>query len=151
MVRRMWWHCRPETAVWGRARYLSFTEAPHNIESLRGSGEETFFLFETWRPEWGSSWRSPILQAGSFNHCTRALALVESIKTHSRLWDEPILITCLSQKLLKGVSNFLADSNKKTFLKCRRRCVFSEKNIWWFFACFLYKNCKIAILTRDTV
>ena len=35
-------------AVWGRARYLSVTEAPHNIWSLRMSGEETFCFFETW-------------------------------------------------------------------------------------------------------
>ena len=42
-------HCPPDTgfeiqdlAVWGRARYLSFSEAPHNTESLRVSGGETF-------------------------------------------------------------------------------------------------------------
>ena len=45
MVRWMRWHCHPDTgfeirapAVWGRARYLSVKEAPHNIESLRVSG-----------------------------------------------------------------------------------------------------------------
>ena len=57
----MWmrWHCRPDTgfeiralAVWGRARYLSATEAPHNIEFLRVSGGATFCFFATWRPEW---------------------------------------------------------------------------------------------------
>ena len=49
MVRWMRWHCPPDTwfkiralAVWGRARYLSVTEAPHNIESLRVSGVEIF-------------------------------------------------------------------------------------------------------------
>ena len=38
----MRWHCPPDTgfkiralAVWGRAHYLSVTEAPHNIESLQ--------------------------------------------------------------------------------------------------------------------
>ena len=40
-------------AFWCRARYLSVTEAPHNIESLQVSEEETFCFFETWRPEWG--------------------------------------------------------------------------------------------------
>ena len=50
-------------AVWGRARYLSVTEAPHNIESSRVSGEETCCFFETWRPEWGSSPRSTTFQA----------------------------------------------------------------------------------------
>ena len=45
------WHRPPDTwfeiralAVWGRARYLSVTEAPHNIESVRLSGKETFSL-----------------------------------------------------------------------------------------------------------
>ena len=62
MVRWMRWHSPRDTgyeiralAVWGRARYLSFTEAPNNIESLRVSREETFSFFETWRPEWGSN------------------------------------------------------------------------------------------------
>ena len=31
-------------AVWGRARYLSATEALHNIESIRVGGEETFIF-----------------------------------------------------------------------------------------------------------
>ena len=44
-----WWHCPPHTgceiralAVWGRARYLSVTEAPHNIKSARVSGKKHF-------------------------------------------------------------------------------------------------------------
>ena len=44
------WHCPPDAgleiwalSVWERARYLSITEAPHNIESLRVSREETFW------------------------------------------------------------------------------------------------------------
>ena len=51
------------------ARYLSVTEAPHNIESLRMSRGKTFSFFETWMPEWGWNPRSPTLQAGSFNQC----------------------------------------------------------------------------------
>ena len=31
--------------MWVRARYLSVTKAPLNIEYLRVSGEETFFFF----------------------------------------------------------------------------------------------------------
>ena len=82
MVRWIRWHCPLDTgfgirtlAVWDRARYISVTEVPHNIESSRVSGEETFCFFETWRPERSSSPRSPTFQAGSFNHCTRAPAL----------------------------------------------------------------------------
>ena len=58
LLRIMRWHCPPDRgfevralAVWGRVLYLSVTEAPHNIESLRVSGEETFCFFETWRQE----------------------------------------------------------------------------------------------------
>ena len=49
----MRWHRPPDTgfeiralAVSDRARYLSVTEASHNIESVRMSREETFCLFE---------------------------------------------------------------------------------------------------------
>ena len=51
-------------------------KAFHNIEFLRMSGEETFCFFETWMPERGSNPRSPTFKAGSFNHCTNALALI---------------------------------------------------------------------------
>ena len=67
--------------VLGRARYFSVTEAPHNIEYLRVSGEETFCFFGTWMPKWGSNPRSPTFQAGSFNHCTRAPAPIVSTVT----------------------------------------------------------------------
>ena len=65
------------------------------------------------------------------------------------LWDEPLLITCLSPKDLKSVSNaeFHADS-VIPFLKCLRRYIFSEYSILCVFS---YKNGKIAILTSDTV
>ena len=81
MPRWMRWHCPLDTgfeirtlAVWGRARYLSFKEAPHNIESSRVSRESTICFFETWMPEWGSNPWSPTFQTCSFNHCTRAPA-----------------------------------------------------------------------------
>ena len=74
----MRWHCPPDRGceiralvVLGRARYLSVTEAHHNIGSLRLSGKETFCLFETWRPEWGSNPQSSTSREGSFNHCTK--------------------------------------------------------------------------------
>ena len=91
MVRCMRWHCPPDTGieiralvVWGQARYLSVTKAPHNIESLRVSGEETFCFSETWKPEWGSNPRSQTVQADSFNHCTRASALIMLIHLQER-------------------------------------------------------------------
>ena len=76
----MRWHSPPDTefeirvlAVWCRARYLSVTEAPHTIESLRvrGGGEVTVCFFETWRPERGLNPLSTTFQADGLNHCTR--------------------------------------------------------------------------------
>ena len=73
LLRMVRWHCPPDTgfeiealAVWGRARYFSVTEAPHNIASLRVSGEEQFCVFETWGPKWSSNPRSPTFQTGNF-------------------------------------------------------------------------------------
>ena len=44
--------------------------APHDIESLRVSREETFCVFRTW----GSNPQSPTFQAGNFNHYTKVPA-----------------------------------------------------------------------------
>ena len=45
----------------------SLTEAPHNIESLRVSGEDAFCFFKTWMLDRGLKQRSPTFQAGGFN------------------------------------------------------------------------------------
>ena len=52
MVRWLRWHCPPDTgfeiralAVWGRARYLSVTEAPHNTNFHTWMGKKQFFCF----------------------------------------------------------------------------------------------------------
>ena len=58
MVRWLWWHCPPDTgfeiralAVWGRARYLSVTEAPHNTDFHTWMGKKHFFVsFKPPRP-----------------------------------------------------------------------------------------------------
>ena len=58
MVRWLRWHCPPDTgfeiralAVWGRARYLSVTEAPHNTDFHTWMGEKHFFVsFKPPRP-----------------------------------------------------------------------------------------------------
>ena len=52
-----------ELAIWGRARYISVTGAPQNIESSRVSEEETFCFLETWRPEWGNLLTKQIKQS----------------------------------------------------------------------------------------
>ena len=58
MVRWLRWHCPPDTAfeiralaVWGRARYLSVTEAPHNTDFHTWMGKKHFFVsFKPPRP-----------------------------------------------------------------------------------------------------
>ena len=57
MVRWMRWHCPPDTgleiralAVWGRARYLSVTEAPHNTVFHTWMGKKHFVSFKPPRP-----------------------------------------------------------------------------------------------------
>ena len=54
MVRCLRWHCPPDVgfeiralAVWGRARYLSVTEAPHNTSFHTWMGKKQFRFFQT--------------------------------------------------------------------------------------------------------
>ena len=54
MVRWLRWHCPPDRgfeiralAVWGRARYLSVTEALHNTEFYTWMGKKHFCFFQT--------------------------------------------------------------------------------------------------------
>ena len=51
MVRWVRWHCPPDTgfeiralAVWGRARYFSVTEAPHNTDFHTWMGKKHFLF-----------------------------------------------------------------------------------------------------------
>ena len=66
----MRWHCPPDTgfeiralAVWGRARYLSVTEAPQNTSFTRGWGRNTFVSFKSPRPgtEPRTLWKAAVL------------------------------------------------------------------------------------------
>ena len=58
MVRWLRWHCPPDTgfeiwalAIWGQARYLSVTEAPHNTDFHTWMGKKHFFVsFKPPRP-----------------------------------------------------------------------------------------------------
>ena len=96
MVRWLRWHCPPDTgfeiralAVWGRARYLSVTEAPHNTNFHTWMGKmwapkRLQFLWTTlhsksmswWRHRWFFShknipwplWISEILRCLAYIH-----------------------------------------------------------------------------------
>ena len=79
MVRWLRWHCPPDTgfeirtlAVWGRARYLSVTEAPRNTDFHTWMGKKHFCFFQT--AESGN--RTPIsgVKGSGANHYPRAPA-----------------------------------------------------------------------------
>ena len=88
LLRMVRWHCPPDTgseiralAVRDRARHLSVTEVPHNIESLRVSEEETFVSLKL---EGQSSVRICDLRPSS--HCTGdpALLIAKSAPQHNK-------------------------------------------------------------------
>ena len=79
MVRWLRWHCPPDTgfeirtlAVWGRARYLSVTEAPHNTDFHTWMGEKHFCFFQT--AETGNRTPNFGVKGSCANHYPRAPA-----------------------------------------------------------------------------
>ena len=79
MVRRLRWHCPPDTgfeiralAVWSRARYLSVTEAPHNTNFHTWMGKEHFCFFQT--AEIGNRTPDSGVKGSGANHYPRAPA-----------------------------------------------------------------------------
>ena len=79
MVRWLRWHCPPDTgfeiralAVWGRARYLSVTETPHNIDFHTWMGKKHFCFFQT--AETGNRTPNSGVKGSGANHYLRAPA-----------------------------------------------------------------------------
>ena len=79
MVRWLRWHCPPDTgfeiralAVWGRARYLSVTEAPHNTNFHTWMGKKHFCFFQT--AETGNRTPDSGVKGSGANHYPRAPA-----------------------------------------------------------------------------
>ena len=75
------WHCPPDTgfeiralAVWGRARYLTVTEAPHNTNFHTWMGKKHFCFFQT--AETGNRTSNSGLKSSGANHYPRAPALL---------------------------------------------------------------------------
>ena len=80
MVRWLRWHCPPDTGfeiralvVWGRARYLSVTEASHNTDFHTWMGKKQFCFFQT--AETGNRTPNSFVKGSSANHYARAPAL----------------------------------------------------------------------------
>ena len=79
MVRWLRWHCPPDTgfeirtlAVWGRARYLSVTEAPHNTNFHTWMGKKHLCFFQT--AETGNRTPDSGVKGSGANHYPRAPA-----------------------------------------------------------------------------
>ena len=94
MVRWLRWHCPPDTgfeirtlAVWGRARYLSVTEAPHNTNFHTWMGKEHFCFFQT--AETGNRTPNSGVKGSGANHYPRAPAHIEKGETRIFLWINP--------------------------------------------------------------
>ena len=82
-MRWMRWHCPPDTgfeiralAVWGRARYLSVTEAPHNTDFHTWMGKKHFCFFQT--AETGERTPNSSVKGSGANHYPRAPALADA-------------------------------------------------------------------------
>ena len=67
-ARRTFWHSPPDTEfeiqtleVWGRARYLSVPEAPHNTEFHEWIGEKHFCFFQTAETGKRTPWKAAVL------------------------------------------------------------------------------------------
>ena len=87
MVRWLRWHCPPDTgfeiralAVWGRARYLSVTEAPHNTDFHTWMGKK-HFLFLSNRRDWEPN--SGVKGNVAYRY-PRAPALIEVLDIHTK-------------------------------------------------------------------
>ena len=105
MVRWLRWHCPPDTgfeiralAVWGRARYLSVTEAPHNTEFHTWMGKKHFCFFQT--AETGNRTPNFGVKGSGANHYPRAPAHEFSRK-------------CIRNQLLSVINNVHAFINRR--------------------------------------
>ena len=91
MVRWLRWHCPPDTgfeiralAVWGRARYLSVTEAPHNTNFHTWMGRKQFCFFQT--AETGNRTPDSGVKGSGANHYPRAPARASLEPLRSVSW-----------------------------------------------------------------
>ena len=87
MVRWLRWHCPPDTgfeiralAVWGRARYLSDTEAPHNTDFHTWMGKKHLCFFQT--ADTGKRTPNSGVKGSGANHYPRAPAHTHSWQRH---------------------------------------------------------------------
>ena len=107
----MRWHCPPDTgfeiralAVWGRALYLSVTEAPHNTDFYTWMGKKHFCFFQT--AETGIRTPNSSVKGSGANHYPRAPAQesggnVMSAQLHNIASIGLITVCVLKKKLFE--------------------------------------------------
>ena len=116
MVRWVGWHCPADTwlkirtlDVWGRARYLSLTEAPHNTVFHEWMGKKHACFFQT--SETGKRTPNSSVKGSGANHCPRAPAsrvrkalwcvwvcFIRSLDNRS--WG---VLNCISHSIVYGI------------------------------------------------
>ena len=93
MVRWVRWHCSSDTGfeirtleVWGRVRYLSVTEAPHNTEFCEWMGRKHLCFFQT--GETGKRTPNSGVKGSGANHYPRAPAQLakRNILQYTFIW-----------------------------------------------------------------
>ena len=117
MVRWLRWHCPPDTrfeiralAVWGRARYLSVTEAPHNTNFHTWMGKKQFCFFQT--AETGNRTPDSGVKGSGANHYPRAPALIQNDSAGSIY---PQGKACLLHNYLKSAFGKVYDKGQDEF------------------------------------
>ena len=82
-------------AVWGRARYLSVTVAPHNTEFHTWMGKKHFCFFQT--AETGNRTPNTGVKGSGANHYPRASALVGKYSFMLEFFyvkNAPVVVSC---------------------------------------------------------
>ena len=97
MVSWVRWHCPWDTRleiqtleVWGRTRYLSVTEAPHNIEFYKGTGKKYICFLQT--EETGKQTPNSNMKGSGAHHYPRSPA--QSICSFAHLHHHRYLLWC---------------------------------------------------------
>ena len=121
MVRWLRWHCPPDTefeiralAVWGRARYLSVTEAPRNTDFHTWMGKKHFFFFQI--AEIGNRTPNSGVKGRGANHYPRAPAHLINYK--SKL-DNQEVITASLRNISATTKMILATDKPMSFTEKR--------------------------------
>ena len=133
MVRWMRWHCPPDTGfeirsltVWGRARYLSVTEAPHNTDLHTWMGKKHFCFFQT--AEIGNRTPNSGVKGSGASHYPRAPALVIVRIVQTSYCDyPPRLLTwlCADEELPPTTCEAWSVMNRSfTEQKCQKEIIY---------------------------